>query len=349
MGTTVKAPAPDPAIGQASQDAIDLAKQQYSDQKALLDEYNPLFKQQVEFNLAQQQKYADQGDQAYEDYNTYFRPLEQKYAQTAADYNTAGRRDQAANEAQAGVAQQFGTARDSLNEDLASQNVGGAAAASLRGSLGVREAMARASAGDAARRSVENTGLSLMSSATNLGRGFPSQGLQAGQAAQASGQGAQGSVAGLSGLTSAGYGQALQGYGVGINGLLGQYQAQAQQAGTNRGIWGDLLGAGLTAYGMYSSTKTAKTPGEPVKGEVALRGLESLPVESWRYKPGMGDGGEHVGPYAEDVQKRFGDTVAPGGKAIDMVAMGKINAEAIAELARHVATMRKKVAEMEAA
>jgi hypothetical protein len=350
MGTTVKQPSPDPQIGEASKEAIQLGRDEFDAQQALVGEFSPLYKQQIEFQLGQQQKYAERSDQSYDDYNQYFRPLEHQLADTATNYNTADRRNQAANEAQAGVSSQFANARQSLTEDLSAQSASGSGRGlALRNAMAIEEAKARAGAGDTARRSVENTGLALLGNATNLGRGFPTQSMQLGQAATGAGGSAQGSVAGLSGLTGAGYAQQLQGYGVGINGLLGQYQAQQQSTNASNGMFGDLLGAGLTAYGMYQSSKKVKDTGAAVSGKKALAGLRDLKVDNWTYKKGQGDEGSHVGPYAEDVQARFGDTVAPGGKAIDMVAMGKINADAIRELASQMDAMEKHVSELEAA
>jgi hypothetical protein len=350
MGTTVKQPSPDPQIGEASKEAIQLGRDQFEAQQALVAQFSPLYQQQIEFQLGQQQKYSDRSDQSYADYDQYFRQTEHKLAETATNYDTADRRNQAAAGAEANVAGQFANARQSLTEDLSAQQAEGSGRGlALRNAMAIEEAKARAGAGDTARRNVESTGLSLMGNAANLGRGFPAQSTALGQAATGAGGAAQGSVAGLSGLTGAGYAQQLQGYGVGINGLLGQYQAQQQSTNASNGMFGDLLGAGLTAYGMYQSSKKVKDMGTEVSGKKALAGLRDLKVDNWTYKRGQGDEGSHVGPYAEDVQARFGDTVAPGGKAIDMVAMGKINADAIRELASQMDAMEKHVSELEAA
>lgn len=350
MSTEVKSPPPDPQIGQASREAIELANRQFEAQQALLGEFSPLFKEQIQFSLDQQQKYADRADQSFEDYQTYFRPLEQQLSQTAADYNTADRRNQAAADAEAAVAGQFANARQSLTEDLNAQGAsGGGRGLALRNAMAIEEAKARAGAGDSARRNVENTGLQLLTSATNFGRGFPGQGIQLGQMAAGSGGAAQGSVSGLSGLTGAGYSQALQGYGVGINGLTGLNQLQQNRAQENAGMFGDLLGAGASIAGMFfRSSKKIKTKGAPVNAKKALAGLSDLKVDHWTYKPGMGDEREHVGPYAEDVQKAFGDQVAPGGKAINMVAMSKVNADAIRQLSQQIARMEREVQQLEA-
>src|SRR5690242_1012432 len=121
----VDAPSPDPAIGEASKDAIDLANRQFDAQQALLQEYSPLFKQQMEFNLAQQGKNSQRSDQAWSDYQTNFRPLEQQMASEVASYNTQGRRDQASSEAMGQVAGTFDTARQGLTESLAAQGASG--------------------------------------------------------------------------------------------------------------------------------------------------------------------------------------------------------------------------------
>ena len=163
------------------------------------------------------------------------------------------------------------------------------------------------------------------------------------------GNNATGQVSGLSGMTGAGFGAAMQGYGTGINGLVSNYQAQAAATNQQNGIFGDLLGAGMGAAGMFMSTKKAKKKGANVDGKKALKGLAALDVDEWTYKPGRGDGGDHVGPYAEDVNREFGDDAAPGGKMINMVEMSETNAKALRELATEVAGLKKELLQLEAA
>jgi hypothetical protein len=349
-------PDPDPAIGEASKGALDLANRQFDSQQALLAEYSPLFKDQIEFSLAQQGKNAQRSDQSWNDYQTTWRPLEQKFASTALNYDTEARRDKAAADAMSGVTSTFDQARQGLTESLGAQRIGASSGKglALRNAMGIQEARAKAGAGAAARRSVETTGLNLLGSASNFGRNMPNTGLSAGAAGMQAGNNATSQVGGLSSLTGAGYGQALQGYGVGINGLTGLYQAQAQASGQQNGMFGDLLGAGMMGYGMYKSTKKAKNPGKPVDGKRALQGLSDLNVEDWSYKEGQGDGGSHVGPYAEDVRREFGDGVAPGGKAIridspDQESMSDINGKAIAELAKQLQAINAEIKSLESA
>jgi hypothetical protein len=52
--------------------------------------------------------------------------------------------------------------------------------------------------------------------------------------------------------------------------------------------------------------------------------LQRIPIEAWKYKEGVADEGEHIGPYAEDVNREFGDEAAPGGEKLDPVTMNGI-------------------------
>ncbi len=73
------------------------------------------------------------------------------------------------------------------------------------------------------------------------------------------------------------------------------------------------VGAGLTALGPKGvglfgpSSRDLKTDKTPVDEDEVLERVEKLPVEAWRYKPGLGLGDEpHIGGYAEDFQESFG-------------------------------------------
>jgi hypothetical protein len=378
-----KAPAPDPQIGQASLNQIALSKQEYEDQKALTDKYTPLFEQQIAANTAAQQQETQQAADQYDQYRKYFAPLEQQYASEAADYASDGRKEQAAQTAEGQVGTAYDTARAQQQDQLQAGGVqaGSGKALALGNSLNLSEAVAKAGAANTARTNVENTGLNLQGSAVNIGRGLPTASLQASGAAQSSGGAAQGNVAGLSGLTAAPLTTSTPAYSAGVNGLLGYNQAQQNATNSSNGFFGDLLGAGAMAYGMYKSTKKAKTKISRVDGKEALSGLVAggggpadkqsvglragakplaisgkkaldglcsgkMPVDGWKYHDGVEDSGDHVGPYAEDVHTAFGDKVAPGGKAIDMGAMSQVNGAALAQLAKKVSALKAELKEL---
>ncbi len=72
-----------------------------------------------------------------------------------------------------------------------------------------------------------------------------------------------------------------------------------------------LGGAGSAATGIgaiiAASSRDLKTDKTPIDEDEVLEKVASLPVETWRYKPGLGLTEEpHVGTYAEDFQETFG-------------------------------------------
>lgn len=109
----------------------------------------------------------------------------------------------------------------------------------------------------------------------------------------------------------------------------------------------------LTLAGYGRSSRGDKTPHHALTladgaGPVT-RKLTRLDNDVWEYKEGVADEGVHAGPYAEDVQREFGDDVAPGGKMIDMRRMGAINRQAVDELEQQVAMLEQRLDELEAA
>jgi hypothetical protein len=196
---------------------------------------------------------------------------------------------------------------------------------------------------------VRDKGIALRSGAAAFGRNMPNTagqnlalGLQGGAAA---------SDAARSAILTPGAaaGQALPWFGGSVNATnagasigLGLHDANMTGWATQAGLMADLIGSGAKAYGYSTkSSKDVKTDKEPVNAELILEGLESIPVESWKYKPGVEDGGRHIGPYAEDVQMKFGDAAAPGGEGLDLVTMNGITLAAVQALAKKVKKLEK--------
>lgn len=101
-------------------------------------------------------------------------------------------------------------------------------------------------------------------------------------------------------------------------------------SGKSSGL-GSMLGGGATMAGMmYASAREFKENKRPA--ETVLEKVKSLPVERWKYKPGRGDGKEHIGPYAEDWAERFGGS----GKEISVVDSIGVLLKAVQELAAKV-------------
>lgn len=74
--------------------------------------------------------------------------------------------------------------------------------------------------------------------------------------------------------------------------------------------WDSAMKLGSTIAGFWPSDENIKSGRKPASGSKALRAVEKMPVETWRYDPAKGgpnDGGvEHVGPMAQSIQKNLG-------------------------------------------
>lgn len=117
-------------------------------------------------------------------------------------------------------------------------------------------------------------------------------GANLGQAGAAYSSGAGGQYSNLAeGLRGSGIAQAGN-----IAGSLAQQQASSA-AGMQ--IGGSILSA-------FLSDRRAKKNMEPVDEQEILDSLYELVVEKWEYDEQVGDYNQHIGPYAQDFQEKFG-------------------------------------------
>jgi hypothetical protein len=56
----------------------------------------------------------------------------------------------------------------------------------------------------------------------------------------------------------------------------------------------------------FLSSKEYKENKEEIKEDKALKAILNMPIEKWKYKKGIADESEHIGPYAEDFKKETG-------------------------------------------
>lgn len=283
MGGSSKAPAADPAIGQAAllsaqtgQSALDWAKSQ----------------------AAISNKWAAEDRQRYQ---TTFRPLEDQFIAASANYDTPERRAVEAQRAQASVQQQAALARQSNERNLAAMGVspgsGRGTESAARGVMAT--GLAAVGAGNAAEKAVEAEGRSRLAQAVNLGQGL------------AVNPGTALSLASSTG--NSGFSAAMQGYGQQANILnqdysnrLAQWQANQESSSALWGGLGSIAGFALSnpASLAFLSDEGSKTNRRRARG--ALRAVEKMPIDAYDYKPGAGDGGRHVGPMAQDFQRETG-------------------------------------------
>lgn len=342
-----------------SKESLDFYKQVYAEQKPAREAAA-----KIAMDVANQQLESSKQNTAISnDYWNYqkntFRPLEEGIVADAQTYDTAARRESAASEAVADVGMQAEAARQAQTRQQQRMGVNPSSgkALALQSQMGMAEALGKAGAANTARDKIELQGYARKMDAANLGRGLASSqatsagvALNAGnsavgnagtpltQANQAAATMGQGFSTAIQGNNSAGqlYGQAaqLQSQDSGLMSALGGVAGQ---------FAGSASGSSAIASMMGFSDKNMKEDIKPVSDEQALAAVKDTPVSSWKYKDGQGDGGAHVGPMAQHVQKNMGDKAAPGGKMVDLISLNGVNMAATAALARKVDKLTKKV------
>lgn len=372
----------DPAVGAAAERqaavaerAQTLAEQSYNDNKSLYESmgsaFTDLMNQSVEASKTDMERSADQWDT----YQQYFQPAQEQYAQNAMGYNTQARRDEAAASGRADVQSAYDTARAEQTRDLgrAGISLSSGRALTLDNASRLQQARDSAAASTNARNYVEQTANNMLGNVANMANGVSTTALGTQQAGLAAGNNALGTATTQQGMLNSGYSAAsgLLGTATSANSSagnlgLGLTQAQLSAANANAGSLGSLLGGvGMLAGTIYASSKKLKTKRGNVSGkkaasladvygpegqtaaetpQTALAHINNLDVDTWKYKPGVADEGVHVGPYAEDVQREFGDGTAPGGNVINMQAMQAHNALAIRGLESQVAELEAELA-----
>ncbi|MEO9629573.1 MAG: tail fiber domain-containing protein [Sulfitobacter sp.] len=317
------APKPDPQMGEAARMSAETGQEMMA-----------FMKDQAEIT----NKWAADDRARYE---RDFVPLEAEYAAdalAAQDKEKIGlNADQRASEAVADVRQQFSMQRDADNRRLRSMGVrpDSGRDAALASSRGSAEALATAGAANMGRRQSilqdEAKADGMRANAINMGKGMAVN---------------PGTAMGISnGAAQSGFGGAMKGYGQQASILGAQHDAQMSAWSGNQKMWngvgnalGSIAGAsnlGATLLPMMSS-KDVKEDKRPAKG--SLGAIRKMPVEKWKYKDGVADSGEHIGPYAEDFAKATGKG---DGKTIDPISMMGVTLGAVQELDKKVDKLAK--------
>ena len=298
-----------------------------------------------------------------DDYAAYnkgtFRPLEQSIVADANNFNTPERIDAAVGKATADVNSGFSNVQGQQQRSLARMGVNpnSGKALALGNQTAIAQAAALAGASNKARTDTETLGRAMKMDAASLGRNLPAtQATSAGLAVN------QGNAAVASGMQSGninaqGANIMTQGYSGAQSGLAGAANTYGNIAGIQQradaaggaafGALGQVAGqfAGSAAGSTWLaalSDKKAKKNIKKVSGKASLAAFRKMPVSNWDYKTGKGDGGNHTGPMAQDVRKGLGNSVAPGGKMIDMISMSGHQVNAIKELDKRLAKVEKR-------
>lgn len=340
------------ALQQASisKDQLQFAKDQAGKAEQRQALFDPKFLEIINQQLESSRSNDARSAQQWQQYTNLFMPAEQRLADTAANYDTPGRRAAAASEAVAGVDAQFQRGRDAQNRDLGRAGVSLTSGRALTLDSAQRFAQAKAAAGAdrQARNQVEATGMSLTDNVAKFGRGLPSTGLEAARLALGGSQAAGGSLGQQQSTYNASLVPSMQGY----NNASGSTQAAGMQFGNiaqtalaqqqmdNAGMAGlGQLAGTLGSAMIYKSDPKSKTVHGKVNESKARESIESDKVYDWTYKDGEGDGGRHIGRMAGS-----NDVDTPSGKAIDVASEFGLHRAAISDISKDVKAIKKSLA-----
>lgn len=348
------APKPDPAIGKAAEkqaqiaeDWLNFSREQYGVANARQERQDAIANKLTQQQMDTSQQAADWAAQDRARYQQQFVPLQNQFIEKAQNWDSEERQNKLASEARADVLTNANAQREATNRQLTSMGVDPTSGryAAINRNADLNTSLAAAGAENNARNTVRKEAVGMLGDAINLGSGLavnPASSLglstNAGNSAFSMTANNNQQAAGLGSIMTSGYQGASNGYNSQAQILNQQYQNQLsawqtqQQASQNStsslasGL-GSLAGMGM----MMFSSKDYKENKRPAEG--ALDAVNSMPVEHWKYKDGIADGAEHIGPYAEDFQKATGKG---DGKTIPIVDGIGLTMKAVQELSKKV-------------
>lgn len=354
-----KAPKPDPQIGAAAlkeaqlgEEWLKFAREQYGVANERQEEQdkiaNEVSKQQLDNSRTAQQWAAEDRSR----YKNTFQPLQDDFINTAKNWDSRERQDKLAAEAKADVLNNAAQTRASGARNMAAMGVNPNSGryAGVDRTADVATSLAAAGAENTSRNTVRNQATAMKADAVNMGNGLAvnpanSLGMSTSGSAAAMGtvSGNNAQAAGNAQIMGSGYQAAMSGYGNQASILNQQYsnqlsawqtqqQMKSQSSSSLFGGLGNLAGMGLMAW----SSKELKEDKRPAEG--ALDALNSMPVEHWKYKEGVADEGEHIGPYAEDFAAATGKG---DGTKINLMDSVGLTMKAVQELSGQVEQIAK--------
>lgn len=259
-------------------------------------------------------------------YQQVFQPLQNRLIRQAENWNTGARRASEAREAATDVSVAARQAGQQLQRQQMQMGINPASGAGRGAAIRQRNdtALAMAGARNSARNRVEAEADSRMANAINMGAGLA---VNPGDSMRLS-----------SGSMQSGGSAAMDGYRQQASLLQTDYQNRLSAWETSQnGLMGLFGGLGQIAGAMPwpPSSKKIKHDKQPFDSLGAVR---KMPVEKWTYNEGAGDGGTHVGPYAEDFSKATG---VGDGKALDPITMMGVTLGAVRQLDDKIQKMER--------
>jgi hypothetical protein len=338
-----------------SQEQLDWYKEIYAESAPARTEAAATAREVSNAQLAATRQQTQIAADAYSDYTSTYRPLEQSIVADARGYDTPERRAAEASKASADVQTQIDAQRAASMREMqrAGVNPASGKVMALQGSMDLGAAKAKAGAANTATRQIETIGAARKADAANLGRNIASSQATNASLALQQGNSSVGNAGAVLSAANNGVGGMQQGYAGAMSGLgsaagtmgsIANQQAQAE-ASSNQTMAAVGSTAAMAAM-MFMSDKTKKKDIKPVTDDEALQALDDTPVSRWKYKDGAvaGDQGkEHVGPMAQDVHRTMGERAAPKGKQVDIIALNGITMAAVKALNNKVDSLAASV------
>lgn len=274
---------------QVAQDQLAWAKEQYAHNSAITDTV-------VDSALGQMDQAGQWAAEDRSRYENIYQPLEEQQAADAQDWASPERKEAAAGAAEADVAQQFESARQSATQKL--EQFGVDPSQTRQGALDSQsrfaEAAARAGAGNTARRGLDDQQQALIANAVNVGKGYPSQytaqqGVQSGAGNQAvnsslattqSGSNTMGTPATWQGLGNSALGTWANTLNMGFQNQLSSFNADQASSSGIGGILGQVAGFGLSKIPGLADGGSVPPAGPPTAIPVPHSGVSVTPDTS---------------------------------------------------------------------
>lgn len=349
-------PLPSPKIGQAANKIaslgssyLDFAKQFYTDARERQANLDSVTGKVVGSQLGAQDALSGWAAADRDRLEKVFQPLQDQYIADAQAWDSPERQAAAAAEARGDVVKAAASQDASRQRQQASMGINpnsGRWAGSDR-AADTATALGAAGAENKARADLRLQGMGLRASAIGMGNGLAGQasaalatGAQIGNSATGNVAAANSANINTAGIMQSGTQTAIDGYTKQASVLTNLYNGQlspwnAQNNATSQSN-SDLMGAIGTGAGLMFSDEDAKENKEPATG--SLKAVRSMPVQEWDYKPGMGDGGRHIGTYAQHFKAATGKG---DGRSIPVIDAIGVTMGAIKELDAKVEKLAK--------
>lgn len=263
-----KAPPPDPNIGVAAlqqmnigQQQLDFSKRQYEDQQKAIEEMMPVTKKLMQGQIDMTDLQMRQAIDAEKHYNENFKPIEQRLAADAAKAGTQAEQDMAAGAAGADVQREIDMQRDASGRAMASMGVNPNSGRfqGMDRSQQIMGAASKVGAMNMAAAQEKQRGDQMRLAASQVGRGIAGASLQASGMSGGTAQGAVGlgntgfNMRGQAGQQfMSGLGSAANTFGGAANTYLGLHGAQMSAAKFNseNSMFSNLMQVGGVAAGF---------------------------------------------------------------------------------------------------